>query len=194
MRYDTEHKQKSRERILREAAKAVRAQGPHQVGVAAVMGKAGLTHGAFYAHFPSKDALVAASIEHMFEGSRSRWKRETQGLSAAQGLAAYIDFYLSARHRNQRSLGCPMVALASDVPRMPAEAQAAFVTGVRELTAAIHRALADIGFAQPEALARSVINELVGAISLARCEPDEARSLAMLDASRRQLKARLGLE
>ena len=60
MRYDSEHKERTRARVLKEAAKAIRAEGPHRVGVAAMMAKAGLTHGGFYAHFVSKDDLGVA--------------------------------------------------------------------------------------------------------------------------------------
>ncbi len=193
MRYDAEHKQKTRQRILKEAAKAVRSEGPQQVALASIMSKAGLTHGGFYAHFASKDALLAASIQHMFEESAARWLRETQDLPAAQGWAAYIDFYLSAPHRDQRAIGCPMAALACDLPRLSADNRKAFAVGVRNLADAFGKSLAQLGFAQPMAVALSVLNELVGALTLARCEPDRKRSAEMLDASRRQLKARLGL-
>ncbi len=193
MRYDTDHKRKSHERILREAAKAVRAEGPYQMGVAAVMSKAELTHGAFYAHFASKEALIAGSIGQMFEETVARWERETRGLTPARGLAAYIDFYLSVWHRDRRAEGCPMAALASDIPRLPMEAQRVFAAGVRRLIATIGKCLSEAGFAQPDRIARSIVSELVGAISLARCEPDRKRFREMLVASRGQLKARLGL-
>lgn len=193
MRYDADHKQKSYERILDEASQAIRLDGPHNVGVAAVMRQAGLTHGAFYAHFPSKDALVEASVAHMFEGSMSRWKAMTDDVSPAQGLTAFIDNYLSAQRRDQRPLGCPMAALAADVPRMSPEVQAVFSAGVRTLTEAIAQKLGAMNIAEPQTMARSMMNELVGAISLARCEPDRARSLRMLEASREKVKAQLGL-
>ena len=66
MRYDSEHKSQTREKVLKVAAKAIRAEGPRGVGVATIMSKAGLTHGGFYAHFESKDDLIAAAIEKMF--------------------------------------------------------------------------------------------------------------------------------
>ena len=66
MRYDAEHKQRTRERVLKEAAKAIRRDGPHKVSVAAVMAKAGLTHGGFYAHFGSRDELIAEGVAQMF--------------------------------------------------------------------------------------------------------------------------------
>src|SRR5690349_6687091 len=108
MRYDAEHKQKTRERVLVEAAKAIRTDGPHKIGVAAVMAKAGLTHGGFYAHFESKDDFVAAAIGQMFAEGRVRLDKALDGRSAGEGLTAYIDFYLSGAHRDTRSAGCPL--------------------------------------------------------------------------------------
>ncbi len=81
MRYDSDHKQKTRDRVLKEAANAIRAEGPHRIAVAGVMAKAGLTHGGFYAHFTSKDELVAAAIDTMFGEAQSRFRRETAGSS-----------------------------------------------------------------------------------------------------------------
>lgn len=194
MRYDAEHKQRTRTKVLQAAAKAIRADGPHRVGVAGVMADAGLTHGGFYAHFASKDELVAAAIGHMFEESDARMRHETEGLDAAAGLAAYIDFYLSEAHRDMRGAGCPMAALASDLPRLPDAAREQFADGVQRATMRLDAKLASLGHPDAEALARSAVAELIGALSLARAEPDPERSAAILDASRRQLKQRLGLE
>ena len=194
MRYDAEHKQKTRERVLQEAAKAIREEGPHRIGVAGVMAKAGLTHGGFYAHFKSKDDLVTAAIGHMFERSVGRRIRETEGREPAAGLNAYIDFYLSAGHRDSRTSGCPMAALAADLPRLNTDAQTCFAAGVAAATAGIADLLTKLGRDAPEDLAASAIAELVGALSLARAEPDKDRSDAMLDRSKRLLKSRLGLE
>src|SRR5947209_6791399 len=66
MRYQPDHKEKTRRRVLEEATKAIRRQGPHRLGIARVMKQAGLTHGGFYAHFSSKDALVSAAIAGLF--------------------------------------------------------------------------------------------------------------------------------
>jgi TetR/AcrR family transcriptional regulator, transcriptional repressor for nem operon len=193
MRYGPEHKQKTRERVLAAAARAIRAEGPHRVGVAGVMSKAGLTHGGFYAHFASKDALIAAAIEQMFEAARARWARETRDRSPAEGLAAYLDFYLSPAHRDARGTGCPMPALAGDLPRLTGASRAAFGAGTRALVGLLAGHLAALGHEDPEVLASSVLAELVGALSLARGEPDRERSDALLAASRRMVRERVGL-
>jgi len=194
MRYDAEHKQKTRSKVLEVAAKAIRSDGPDRIGVAGVMAEAGLTHGGFYAHFKSKDELVAAAIEQMFEESRARVAHEMEGHPPAEGLANYIDFYLSKKHRDARGAGCPMAALSSDLPRLPEQTRALFAEGAQHLVESMTEKLAALGFSNPQMLARSTVSELVGALSLARAETDAKRSDAILADSRQLLKQRLGLE
>ena len=194
MRYDAEHKQKTRSKVLEVAAKAIRSDGPDRIGVAGVMAEAGLTHGGFYAHFKSKDELVAAAIEQMFEESRARVAHEMEGHPPAQGLANYIDFYLSKKHRDARGAGCPMAALSSDLPRLPEQTRTLFAEGAQHLVESMTEKLTALGFANPQMLARSTVSELVGALSLARAETDAKRSDTILADSRQLLKQRLGLE
>lgn len=193
MRYESEHKPKIRERIVKEAAKAIRAKGPLQVSVAGVMSKAGLTHGGFYAHFASKDALIEAAIQQMFNQVMHRWDKDNQGLSAPQQLAGYIDFYLSPWHRDNRSQGCPVSALASEAPRMTAPCQAEFARGIERIRGMIIRQLTEMGVEDPQTTAVSVSSELMGSLSLARCEPDRQASDALLHSAKENLKARLHL-
>jgi len=195
MRYDSEHKQQTRTKVLDAAAKAIRRDGPDRVGVASVMADAGFTHGGFYAHFGSKDALIAAAIGHMFEQARARFDRETQGRQPADALEHYIDFYLSKKHRDTRELSCPIAALSSDLPRLPAAAVERYAQGVRGLTERFQRLIAQLPNPPIDALqtARSVVAEAVGALALSRAEPDAKRSLAILSDSKRALKQRLGV-
>lgn len=190
MRYDSEHKQRTREKVLKAAAKAIRAQGPHRVGVAAVMGKAGLTHGGFYAHFESKDDLVAAAIGQMFDEARSNWDRLTEAKDSAGALAAYIDFYLSPAHRDAVSAGCPIPILAPELRRLAKPARDQFAAGVARLRERLRSQLALLDVSNAEAEASSMLAEMIGALALARAEPDAARSDAILDVSKARLKAR----
>ena len=194
MRYSPEHKQKTKARVLDEAARAIRADGPHQIGVAGVMAKAGLTQGGFYAHFASKDDLVAQTIDHMFGESRTKWERETEGKSVKDGLVAYVDFYLSQGHRDARGAGCPLPFLASDLPRLTDDARRRFAAGVERLRGRLGAQLAELGRDDPQADASSMLSELVGALSLARAEPDTERSDAILERSKAAVKRRFGLE
>jgi TetR/AcrR family transcriptional repressor of nem operon len=193
MRYDDEHKQRTRERVLKEAAKAIRATGPHRIGVADVMAKAGLTHGGFYAHFDSKDAMIAAAIDTMFESAGERWTHETRDRAPSEALAAYIDFYLSMAHRDARSGGCPIAALAADLPRLTPTCRASFAAGVDRLSARVAGQLEALGRDYAETLGRSVVAELVGALSFARIEPAREKAEAMLAASRQVLRRRVGV-
>lgn len=190
MRYDQDHKSETRERVLKAAARAMRADGPHKLGVAAVMAKAGLTHGGFYAHFSSRDALVTATVERLFEDSRSRFAAETQGFPPSDGFQRYVDFYLSVAHRDTRGAGCPLPFLTGDAFRLPPDARAVFAAGVAGLEAKLAGLLFAVGGAAARDEAGSVLAELVGALSLARAEPDAERSVAILDRSRAALKAR----
>ncbi|QWF39094.1 TetR/AcrR family transcriptional regulator [Bordetella hinzii] len=193
MRYDSEHKQKTRERIVAEAARAMRDAGPAQVGVAAVMSAAGLTHGGFYAHFANKDALVAAAIARMFEESLRWWARSRQGREPGAALAHYIDRYLSPEHRAAPGRGCPLAALAGEPPRLAPPARLAFHTGSQSLQAALAEALAELGRDDPAGQARALLAELVGQLTLARAEPDDAQAARSLARARQFLKQRLGL-
>ena len=194
MRYDAEHKQKTRERVLKAAARAIRADGPHKIGVAAVMAEAGLTHGGFYAHFGSKDDFVAAAVGQMFAEGRSRLDRAMDGRTPGQGLATYVDFYLSAGHRDTRTAGCPLPFLSADAPRLAAPSRERFAQGVVDLTDRLAQILAQLGRADPEETAGSMLSEMVGAVALARAEPDPTRSDAILERTRASLVRRLDLE
>jgi TetR/AcrR family transcriptional repressor of nem operon len=195
MRYDADHKQKSRDRVIAEAAKAIRTLGPNAISVAGVMGAAGLTHGAFYAHFESREALVGAGIDRMFEEGRRRILAEVEnGETPQAALAHYLGYYLSRTHRDTRTGGCPLPFLAADAPRMTGEMRAHYAAGAAALTGTLAGLLRQIGKPEPETLAASVLAEMVGAVSLARAEPDDGRAWNILKVSKAALKDRLGLE
>ena len=119
MRYDAEHKARTRERVLKEAVKAIRASGPGRLGVAGVMQSAGLTHGGFYAHFESKDDLVMAAVAEMFGGAHGAFERRTEGLQPRDALRDYVRFYLSRAHRDARDGGCPRRCWPATCPAWP---------------------------------------------------------------------------
>jgi TetR/AcrR family transcriptional repressor of nem operon len=193
MRYDEAHKQKTREKVLQAAARAIRAEGPDRVGVAGIMAKAGLTHGGFYAHFESKDDLVAEAIEQMFVEGRQHFAAVVAGKPPARALGDYVDYYLSKAHRDTPDAGCAMPALCTDLPRLSDRAKAAFGNGYAGLIVWISKRLDDLGHADSKATACSVVSEMVGTVALARCIPDRERSDALLEGSRRAIRQRLGL-
>jgi TetR/AcrR family transcriptional repressor of nem operon len=193
MRYDSEHRQRTRERIVREAAVAIRKHGPDRIGIAGLMAKAGLTHGGFYAHFKSKDELVAEAISHMFDDRYAVFRKSMEDVEPARGLAAYVDRYLTVRHRDQPQRGCPLPSLTGDLARMPTAARKRFEEGTRRLTDSIADALRAMKRPHPEALAASVLSEMVGAMAIARAVSNNERSEQILEATRDSIKARIGL-
>jgi TetR/AcrR family transcriptional repressor of nem operon len=194
MRYDADHKERTRERVLQEAVKAIRKDGPAKLGVASVMADAGLTHGGFYAHFKSRDELMLAAIGQMFGDVRGLFEKRTAGLEPKEALRAYIGFYLSRTHRDMRDGGCPLPVLSSDLPRMDAAAREQFAGGVARLSGALQRLLEETGQHDAEALAGSALCEMIGALAIARGVADPAQSDAILARSRASILKRLGLE
>jgi TetR/AcrR family transcriptional repressor of nem operon len=193
MRYDSEHKARTRERVLKEASAAIRTDGADRVGVAGVMARAGLTHGGFYAHFKSKDDLIAQAIGYMFEDRYAYFLAHLDTPDSAAALTSFIDSYLSMRHRDAPERGCPIPSLAGEIPRLPEMARQRFVAAVDRLTDGVAKLLADMGKPNPAALASSVFAEMVGALSLSRTQEDREAAEAILANSAASLKERLGL-
>ncbi|WP_087005687.1 TetR/AcrR family transcriptional regulator [Rhizobium sullae] len=121
MKISREQMAKNRQRILEIASRLFREKGFEAVGVAEVMKAAGLTHGSFYGHFSSKDDLIVQALAHAL-GQRN---------GATLPLRAYMEEYLSPRHRDNRAGGCPISGLAADTLRQTPEARAALTDGVR---------------------------------------------------------------
>lgn len=191
MRYGEDHKAETRDRVVKAAASAMRRLGPDRVSVAEIMGEVGLTHGGFYAHFKSKDALVGAAVEAAFAQSRTRLTRLTRHEDPQVLLAGLVDFYVSADHRDHPERGCPIALLASDIPRQGAPAREAFDAGVHGLIELIATRLE--GGQERLGLAGSLLAEMAGAVALSRAVSDPELSDRLLAESRTRIKARMGL-
>jgi TetR/AcrR family transcriptional repressor of nem operon len=186
MRYAPDHKAQTRDKLLSVAAEQMRLHGPDGLSVAAIMKGAGLTHGGFYAHFDSKDALIAAAIATMFEHADSTsagaWQRE-------DSLAAFIDAYVSTAHRDQPRRGCPVPALMSEPGRWPRSARKAFDQGVARMAERLAQHLSP-QFEKATIAAMSLIADMAGAVALSRAISDRKLSDELLAASRSALKLR----
>lgn len=197
MRYDADHKTRTRERVLTVAKQAIRRDGLANLGVAAVMKDAGLTHGGFYAHFASRDALIDAAIEDMLVGAKARFLRVTDGLAPTMALASYLDLYLSPDHRDSGTFLCPLPILVTDMTRLEPRMRQVYALTADRLAGLMRPMIeaANPGLASDEAVltARSVVSEIVGALSLARAMGPTEQSDGVLAASRTALKRRLGL-
>lgn len=184
------HKARVRERILDEAAAALRAGGTEGLSVANLMKRAGLTHGGFYAHFENRDDLVAHAIDRMFRDSSALLERY---LGEEADLDGLVDYYLSEQAMRRHDRGCPLPWLAGEAPRMPEAARARFQAGIAAMEQAISEALTRQGREKAEAdlLGTSLVAEMVGAMALARAYGDGPRAVATLDAARLAIKRRL---
>jgi TetR/AcrR family transcriptional regulator, transcriptional repressor for nem operon len=194
MRYGADQKARTRERVLKEAMLTIRVGGPEGLGVAEVMKRAGLTHGGFYAHFPSREALLTAAVDELFSGARGVFDRRTAGLPPRRALRAYIDFYLSKAHREARESGCALPLLFSDMPRMTQHARDCFALGLTRLSAAVAARLREIEHPEPEPAAASALAEMVGALGLARAIGPGEQSDELLSRAHASICSRLGLE
>jgi TetR/AcrR family transcriptional repressor of nem operon len=132
MRYPVEETAAKHERIVKEASRLFRERGFENVSVSQVMKAAGLTHGAFYAHFSSKEELQAAAVAHGIKVSLERLQRSNNKKSKE----SFADLYLSRWHRDNPGDGCTMAALAQEVARSTPELKAAFEQGLENILSA----------------------------------------------------------
>jgi AcrR family transcriptional regulator len=189
MRYTSNHKAETRQRIIGEAARRFRKDGIEGTGLVPLMKALGLTHGGFYAHFESKEALVQASLEAAAAQTLERWQVPATGAPAANDpagapLHAIVDWYLSPDHRDEPGDGCPLPTLAAELglrgqPSATADALAARLTA----QLAECRLEADSDDQGTVALAA-----MVGALTLARAVSDRAASDRILAAVRAALQ------
>jgi TetR/AcrR family transcriptional repressor of nem operon len=193
MRYSDTHKDETRKKVVQAAAAAVRAKGPDQVGVAEIMAEVGLTHGGFYAHFPNKQALIVAAVTESFDQGRRRFGRLTGGQTGAEALATYIDAYLTLEHRARPERGCPLAAMASDLPRQGPAVRAVFDAGVLGVIGRVAAWLPMGDDAERRGLAGSLVAEMAGAVSLSRAIGDDAVAADFLEQSRLRIRARAGV-
>lgn len=166
MRKSKEATAESRRRIVQEAARLYREKGFEGVGVADIMQAAGMTHGGFYRHFPSKEALAAAAMAEAFSGLLSPLMPGENGEGSAL-IRRYVDIYLSKTHLDQPAIGCPVAAVGSQAPHLGGDVCAAFGQGIERIIDHAAQALGDAG---PDRRADAIrlLSTLVGAVVIAR--------------------------
>lgn len=194
MRYDPDHKARTRDKVLAEAAVLIRRAGPDRVGVAAVMARAGLTHGGFYAHFSSRDDMLASTVDYMVGQPAAAFFADADATDPRAGLQRFVDRYLSLRHCQSRDAGCPIPILSGEFHRLPDAARPMLAAAVARMVAGIAGLLDRAGVPEARERATSVVAEMVGAVTLARTAPDTATAQALLDCARRSVEAKLALQ
>lgn len=178
----------NRERIVLAASQAFRERGFDDVSVSEIMQRAGMTHGGFYGHFASKDALAAEVVTHALGLTVGRWQK-TLGEDSEGGLQRIVDAYLSTRHRDNPGSGCVIAALSADVSRQGEPVRDAFARELETLVATLVRFMPGHGEARKRQAALGLLAQLVGAIVLARAlgrEPLSDEVLAAVSAGLRK--------
>jgi TetR/AcrR family transcriptional repressor of nem operon len=175
-------KDASRERILNAAARLMREGGIDGFGVAEAMNEAGLTHGGFYAHFASKDELVAQALTRAAESSRGQYFAGLRGKRGVQWLTAAARRYLSRAHRDDPGNGCPYATLATDAGRRSARVRGAFDRQLRESAKTFEEHLREAGCGQPEDRALALLALCAGGLAFSRAVEDVTLSDRILEA------------
>src|SRR5260370_27299358 len=117
MRYSKEHKLETHTRIVKKAAVLLREKGAHGIGVADLMKEAGLTHGGFYAHFDSREALVIEAFAYAMDRSTERWRKIAEQTPPDKRLATIVESYLTRLHRDDPGNGCAVPTLGAEIAR-----------------------------------------------------------------------------
>ena len=177
MRYSQDHKQATRRRILEAAGRRFKQDGIDGSGVATLMSDAGLTNGAFYAHFESKEDLVANVLAEQLRAQRHSFDDEP---SDRAGLEAFIRSYLSSEHRDQLADGCPSAALLDEIARRPSDTRDVFTYEVMGVVDDIASRLDPTGVEAARANALTVFGLMVGTLQLARALTDRDLSDQLL--------------
>jgi TetR/AcrR family transcriptional repressor of nem operon len=187
-------KEQTRERILRAAARAIRKYGYEGVGVADVMKDAGLTHGGFYAHFESRDALLAAAAEQAGLESAQSLSRALAKAKPGDELMAIVDTYLADSHVTaaEQGLGCAIAAAGTEVPRQCPEVRLAVSRRIKDLVGLVEQQLPEWGKNAAHEKAMSVVAALIGALLLARAVDDAQLSKAIRKSARELIRSAAG--
>jgi TetR/AcrR family transcriptional repressor of nem operon len=183
----TKSKEVTHERIVETAARAIRRSGYNGTSVADIMKEAGLTHGGFYAHFPSREAMLAEAADRAGAESVAVSTRVAATAQPEQALGALARAYLSKEHVKNVEMGCPIAALGSEMPRQAPEVRRAATRRIKEMIDVVARQLPDWG--QPAAHEHALVTVAtsVGALLLARAVDDPKLSDALLEATLKHL-------
>ncbi len=176
-------KEATHERIVESAARAIRRSGYDGTGVADIMKDAGLTHGGFYAHFASREAMLAEAADRAGRESVEMMGRIAATMPPQQALQAMMQAYLSKAHVEGVETGCATAALGSEMPRQAAEVRRAATRRIKEMIDLVARQLPNWGQPDAHENALAIVATMVGALVLARAVDDRRLSDALREAA-----------
>jgi len=179
-------KEATHERIVEVAARAIRRSGYGGTGVADIMKEAGLTHGGFYAHFESRDALLAEAGDRAGAESVALAARIAAAAPPGQALQAMMRAYLSQEHIAAIETGCPVSALGSEMPRQAPEVRHVATVHIKEMIDLFARQMPDWGQPRAHERAMALVCAMVGTTMIARAVDDPKLSQALCAAALKQ--------
>src|SRR4051812_24893878 len=168
MRYSKEHKQETHARIVKKASVRLREKGAHGIGVADLMKEAGLTHGGFYAHFDSREALVIEAFAYAMDRSTERWRQLAGQTAPGDRLAVIVDAYLSPQHRDNPGHGCAVPALGAEIAREGLKTRKAFAAKLEQMVAMLADQIAEVPGRAARKQALASLATMMGTLVLAR--------------------------
>ena len=182
MRVSRIQAEENRQTVISVASRLFREHGFDGIGLKDLMENAGLTQGAFYKQFASKDDLAAQASRRALESAFRRWSAAAAA-NPQDPLGAVIAFYLSTEHCAERMDGCPVVALGSDAARQGVNVKASFEAGIRKYLELLGSWVGDAGGEEPSGKAMAILSTMVGAVVLSRAVNDERLSKHFLQAA-----------
>lgn len=192
MRVSRAQAEQNRETVINVASRLFREHGFDGIGLKDLMKGAGLTQGAFYKQFASKDDLAALASRRAMEGATRRWS--TAAVESSDPLEAVIEFYLSAGHRGEKADGCPLVALGADAARQSKEVRRPFEDGIRAHFEVLDELMHETDRSNPSGKAMTILSLMVGAVTISRLIEDENLSQNVLDAAANEVRRIAGGE
>jgi TetR/AcrR family transcriptional regulator, transcriptional repressor for nem operon len=168
MRYSREHKLETHARIVKKASVRLREKGAHGIGVADLMKEAGLTHGGFYAHFDSREALVIEAFTHAMDRSTERWRKLAEQTPPEKRLAMIVNTYLTPLHRDDPGQGCSIPALGAEIARESPKTRRAFAGRLEQMIDTFAAQLPGVPRKAARKQAMAAIATMMGTLVLAR--------------------------
>ena len=190
MRYVKGHGLQTRSRIVENASYGLRQRGADGLSVVDLMKLAGLTHGGFYAHFESREALVVEAFVLAMDRTIAHWLDLAEESPPEERFDAFVQGYLSSSHRNDRAHGCTLPALSADIARSSPKTRRTFGRKFREMIDMVAQMLPEMSPEQARQTATSALATMMGAIVLARAVGDKNMSDDILAAGRLALRRR----
>jgi len=185
MRYPAEHKEQTRERIVKAAARRFRSRGSEGAAIGDLMRDLRLTHGGFYRHFSSKEDLFTQAFEHSLQEVRRKFSANVAEALPGGELKAIIDAYLDIEHSDRPADGCPVATLASEVARRPRPARAAYQRILGNHVKLIAKYVPGKTADERERKAAVLFTGMAGTLTVARVMTDEPRRRRLLEAARK---------